>query len=201
MELRDYQDRIVTKAINHIANEIPSVCITSPTGSGKSVMALAIAEHLANIGMSVGWVAMRRNLLRQAANMNQNWNKTDIHFISMFDNKPPRTDVLILDECVIASTKVTVLKNGKQINSTIGDVMVDNTITHVLSMGNNSKLEFKEITSKTNMGTREIYEVIVEDDNGGEHILYITGNGKIYSGNEYVRVDKLHIGSKVKINV
>lgn len=99
MELRDYQSRIVDKTINFVADKIPSVCITSPTGSGKSVMGLAIANHFAEQGMSVGWVAMRRNLLRQAAEMNQAWNRTDIHFVSMFDNNPPKTDVIILDEC------------------------------------------------------------------------------------------------------
>lgn len=105
MELRDYQDRIVTKTINHIANEVPSVCITSPTGSGKSVMGLAIAEYLASQGLSVGWVAMRRNLLRQAAEMNREWNKTDVKFISMFDNNPDKVDAIILDECQHAATE------------------------------------------------------------------------------------------------
>ena len=105
MELRDYQDRIVTKTIEHHAANVPSVCITSPTGSGKSVIGLKVAEHLVSLGLSVGWVAMRRNLLRQVAKMNQLWNKTDMHFISMFDSNPEKVDVIILDECQHAATE------------------------------------------------------------------------------------------------
>ena len=105
LQNRDYQERIVNKTIKHYEDGVPSVCITSPTGSGKSVMGLAIAKHLSDLGMSVGWVAMRRNLLRQAADMNQEWYGADVQFISMFDNNPPVTDCIILDECQHAATE------------------------------------------------------------------------------------------------
>ena len=44
----------------------------SPTGSGKTIMGLAIARWMQqNLGYRVGWTAMRRNLLAQAVAENQ----------------------------------------------------------------------------------------------------------------------------------
>jgi len=107
MELRDYQTRIVTKTMDQVIAKCPSVCITSPTGSGKSVMAMAIAKKLEDEhGLSISWVAMRRNLLRQAATLNTHeFGVKNIHFVSMFDANPPKTDVIILDECQHAATE------------------------------------------------------------------------------------------------
>src|SRR5688500_10850829 len=76
---RPYQQRIARKAIDFFTGvaldrqgrpegEISSVLIESPTGSGKTVMGLAVARWMQrNLGMTVGWAAMRRNLLAQAA--------------------------------------------------------------------------------------------------------------------------------------
>jgi superfamily II DNA or RNA helicase len=50
-------------------------------------------------GCSVGWVAMRRNLLAQAAAENeQRGFHVDMRTISMFDKNPPKLDFLVLDE-------------------------------------------------------------------------------------------------------
>ena len=61
--------------------------IESPTGSGKTIMALAIARQMQQeFGFSIGWAAMRRNLLTQAQNENRRWGfDLDIQTISMFD--------------------------------------------------------------------------------------------------------------------
>src|SRR5688572_20654220 len=76
---RPYQWRIVGKAldmfagrhVNRFGHQEPparSVLIESPTGSGKTVMGLLIAKALhSQYGLRIGWVAMRRNLLAQAA--------------------------------------------------------------------------------------------------------------------------------------
>lgn len=107
---RDYQKRICSKAVNMFAGQYEglhgiepaahSVLIESPTGSGKTVMGLTIARHMQTVfGVSVGWVAMRRNLLRQAKeeNVNRGFN-VDMQVISMFDKAPPKVDLLVVDE-------------------------------------------------------------------------------------------------------
>lgn len=108
---RDYQQRLVEKSLRMYAepfqdrfgrnrSAVDSVLIESPTGSGKTVIGLLLAYCMQQqYGHSVGWVAMRRNLLTQAAAENQNRGfGVDIEFISMFDRDPPKVDFLIVDE-------------------------------------------------------------------------------------------------------
>lgn len=108
---RPYQQRIATKAVkallNHHADPFDefaassaSVLIESPTGSGKTVMGLAIAQWMQkHFGLSVGWVAMRRNLLKQAQEENlARGFDVKLELISMFDKNPPKVDMLIVDE-------------------------------------------------------------------------------------------------------
>jgi superfamily II DNA or RNA helicase len=111
VELRDYQLRIIGKAVRMFAGThadrhgevepaAASVMIESPTGSGKTVMGLAIARHLQRThGYKIGWVAMRRNLLSQALFENKRRNfGIEMEPISMFDKAPPPVDVLVVDE-------------------------------------------------------------------------------------------------------
>lgn len=69
-----------------------SVMVESPTGSGKTVMAHLIAKILQrqNPDLVFGWIAMRRNLLSQAAAENRSLgiNVQNIHYVSMFDKNP-----------------------------------------------------------------------------------------------------------------
>ncbi|MEX0793538.1 MAG: DEAD/DEAH box helicase family protein [Pirellulaceae bacterium] len=108
---RAYQRRICEKAIHTLrahhadpfqefAPESASVLIESPTGSGKTVMGLAIAQWMQKrYGISIGWVAMRRNLLAQAQKENlQRGFDIKMELISMFDKNPPQVDMLIVDE-------------------------------------------------------------------------------------------------------
>ncbi|MCC9644020.1 DEAD/DEAH box helicase family protein [Rhodopirellula sp. JC740] len=77
-----------------------SVLIESPTGSGKTVMGLAVAAIMQRtLGIQVGWVAMRRNLLiqAQAENARREFG-VDMRMISMFDKNPPSVDLLVVDE-------------------------------------------------------------------------------------------------------
>lgn len=98
-EHRDYQQRIITKAIKLLDNDGHSVLIESPVGSGKTGMGLHIGQHYAEQGMSVGWCAMRRNLLKQAQG---DKDKFDLDYplttISMFQTVAPHVDVLFVDE-------------------------------------------------------------------------------------------------------
>ncbi len=111
VEVRAYQQRICQKALAYFAGtyrdaqgyqEPPahSVMVESPTGSGKTVMGLAIARQLQRQhGYRVGWVAMRRNLLVQAQQENQRRGfDVQMRTISMFDKRPPDVDLLVVDE-------------------------------------------------------------------------------------------------------
>lgn len=109
LEARPYQSRIVTKATDmfrglhrNAANElepvIKSVCIESPTGSGKTAMGLLAAKYLERIlaaqgeQLTVAWIAMRRNLLKQAndENINKCVNVENFVPVSMFDHEPTK---------------------------------------------------------------------------------------------------------------
>lgn len=111
LQPRPYQARIIQAAIRHFAGisltddqvrTIPasSVLIESPTGSGKTVMGLAVAKLIQQAtGCRIGWVAMRRNLLAQAQAENQSRGfDVDMQMISMFEKNPPEVDLLIVDE-------------------------------------------------------------------------------------------------------
>src|SRR6056297_3087924 len=121
LQPRDYQRRIIETAIRRFAGlqqsgvsagelaphfdpemawGAASVLIESPTGSGKTVMGLAIAALLQQVtGARVGWVAMRRNLLTQAAAENHRRGfGVELVPISMFTKEPPAVDLLIVDE-------------------------------------------------------------------------------------------------------
>ena len=109
-EPRDYQIRIIKKVYESFASGLESVMIESPTGSGKTALSLMslklIKKELPNI--KFGWVAMRRNLLKQAAEENKRIGVTDIEFISMFDSNPPKCDLMIMDECQHSAAKTCV---------------------------------------------------------------------------------------------
>lgn len=111
IDARPYQQRIVSKALAMFQGEhhtrtgerditANSVMIESPTGSGKTVMGLMVAKWMQHhLGMRVGWVAMRRNLLAQAADENlKKGFQVDLQTISMFEKNPPKVDLLIVDE-------------------------------------------------------------------------------------------------------
>jgi superfamily II DNA or RNA helicase len=110
---RPYQVRICNKAIAMIGGHwvardgttpdaAKSVLIDAPTGSGKTVVALALAQYGAQqLGKRIGWVAMRRNLLQQAREMRDafGFQIPNMRFISMFEQDPPKdVDWLIVDE-------------------------------------------------------------------------------------------------------
>lgn len=102
---RPYQDRIINKVLKAFIPQdvggggLTSVMVNSPTGSGKTVMALIIAKALQEMmDCHVGWISMRRNLLTQAAKENMPQSDSnpngkdinaDIYMISMFDKNPP----------------------------------------------------------------------------------------------------------------
>ena len=109
-EPRLYQRRIIRKAIASFQGTardakgvleplVSSILVESPTGSGKTIMGLAIARWMQQkLGMRVGWTAMRRNLLAQAAAENGRGFGVGLKLISMFDKHPPQVDLLIVDE-------------------------------------------------------------------------------------------------------
>lgn len=102
-EARPYQRRIAIKGhemynglyVNGAQEREPaaaSIMIESPTGSGKTIMALLLARTMQYDmpDLTIGWVAMRRNLLGQAAkeNREKRIGVQNIHYVSMFDKDP-----------------------------------------------------------------------------------------------------------------
>lgn len=102
---RPYQRRIITKVTQMFRGDyvdehtgvgldspLSSVMIESPTGSGKTVMALLAAKTLQqdNPDLVIGWVCMRRNLLVQAEreDAKHGINLDNVHWVSMFDKSP-----------------------------------------------------------------------------------------------------------------
>jgi superfamily II DNA or RNA helicase len=107
IEPRPYQKRVIEKSIEHfLKDDINSILIESPTGSGKTVMALSTVNILQQkLGISVGWVAMRRYLLDQMQEENKSKGfNNKIESISMFDKSPPLVDMLVVDEAQHDST-------------------------------------------------------------------------------------------------
>ncbi len=102
MEPRPYQKRIVTKALqmftgeyrnaaNELESNVDSVMIESPTGSGKTAMAMVEIKAMEAIhpGLVTAWIAMRRNLLAQAASENAKHGIfANIIPVSMFEKQP-----------------------------------------------------------------------------------------------------------------
>lgn len=115
---REYQQRICAKALamlegrwrardGRVSEPAKSVLIEAPTGSGKTVMGLALAQYGAARGNRIGFVAMRRNLLSQAAHMRDafGFRVPNMRLISMFDQNPPQdVDWLFVDEAQHDST-------------------------------------------------------------------------------------------------
>lgn len=108
LQSRDYQDRIVDQTVRHFQDEIPSVGIVSPTGSGKTIMAMRFLKWVEenHPNMRVNWVAMRRQLLRQSAEMNNEFfGLKNVRFVSMFDKNPPEADIVVIDELQHSATE------------------------------------------------------------------------------------------------
>lgn len=116
-EPRDYQERICAKALSMVDGKwtardgstpgpAKSVLIEAPTGAGKTVMGLGLAQRGADRGMSIGFVAMRRNLLAQADEMRGKFGFRipGMKLISMFEATPPAVDWLVVDEAQHDST-------------------------------------------------------------------------------------------------
>lgn len=104
---RDYQRRVVEQVIQHFEEGISSVGVVSPTGSGKTIMGMAVLKYIEDkYGFRTNWVAMRRTLLRQAAESNRMFfGMKKINFVSMFDKNPPAADVILIDELQHAPTQ------------------------------------------------------------------------------------------------
>jgi len=117
IEPRAYQARVVERVVEmftgphtvgrHQLPEARSVLVESPTGSGKTVMALLVARWAQEtLGMRVVWTAMRRNLLAQVRRENEARGfGVRLETVSMFEKNPPRGDLLIVDEAQHDATR------------------------------------------------------------------------------------------------
>tara|TARA_R100001244_G_scaffold25113_4_gene25635 strand:- start:88966 stop:89970 length:1005 start_codon:yes stop_codon:yes gene_type:complete len=87
--------------------------IESPTGSGKTIMGLKLVQHLAEQGMNIGWVAHRRELLKQAMGANRDFFGIEgVEYISLFTRQPQQyahCDVIVVDECQHDASKTATM--------------------------------------------------------------------------------------------
>ena len=209
MEPRPYQTRIVRKTLDMFAGTyrdgkgdlipaVRSVMIESPTGSGKTYMALMIAKALQQqANARIGWVAMRRNLLEQIKAENERHGfGVELQTISMFDKNPPTDiDLLVVDECVPGDTLVDVLVDGQPHQARMDEVVLRGVGSAVLSRSDGGELEYQRIVSRTPMGRKELLEVIIDTEEG-QQILLITEEGRVWTEAGYRRPMEL-LGSTV----
>lgn len=66
MMLRPYQQRAIADVYSRWTEGHRSVCLVAPTGSGKTVMGIALAQRARDASQPVLWVAHRSELIRQA---------------------------------------------------------------------------------------------------------------------------------------
>jgi hypothetical protein len=209
MEPRPYQTRIVRKTLDMFAGTyrdgkgdlvpaVRSVMIESPTGSGKTYMALMIAKALQQqTGARIGWVAMRRNLLEQIKAENERHRfGVDLQTISMFDKSPPTDiDLLVVDECVPGDTILDVLVDGQPHQARMDEVVFRGVGSAVLSRNDGGELEYQTIVSRTPMGRKELLEVIIDTEES-QQVLLITEEGRVWTEAGYRRPLEL-LGSTV----
>jgi superfamily II DNA or RNA helicase len=115
-ETRPYQQRIIAKAKDNWRKGVKSQMIESPPGSGKSFVSFNILKDVVEnskelLGcesneVGIAWMAMRKNLLVQAAKENESIGCPNIFYISMFDKDPVskmignfKKIILNIDEC------------------------------------------------------------------------------------------------------
>jgi hypothetical protein len=204
IESRPYQARLVEKTVSLFGRGITSVLVNAPTGSGKTIIALLVAKLLQEqYGCGVGWVAMRRNLLQQAAQMNlhSGIHCDGIRFISMFEQHPLTLDhqgrpieILIVDECLPLDARVEAEENGIRLTLTMGEILAGRG-DRVLSQSA-SVPEYQPIISRTDMGLKELWEVRL-DVAGEQRTLLITGEGRISTENGYLKPRQLFPGQVV----
>jgi superfamily II DNA or RNA helicase len=113
-EYREYQQRIISKVLQAYSSGITSVIIISPTGSGKTYITLQILHEFERIhpNVNIGWTAMRRILLKQAASENKKVG-VKIDFVSIFDKNQPKVDILVQDECHHSAANSCIIQLNK----------------------------------------------------------------------------------------
>mgnify|MGYP001580031468 CR=1 FL=1 len=99
MILRDYQSRCVEQ----VMQDEEATCIVSPTGSGKTTIASAIASHYPR----VCWVAHRIELIDQARErLRLMAPNTDATVVTIQSLRETETDLLVIDECFAPGTRI-----------------------------------------------------------------------------------------------
>jgi superfamily II DNA or RNA helicase len=173
---RPYQRRIVGKVLdmyggNHInkdghqENAAKSIIIVSPTGSGKTVMGLLAAKgwQAMNPDIHVAWIAMRRNLLKQAEseNISKGINVQNIHFVSMFDSEP--------------ESLIQAKRDGKQILLVIDEAQHDaaSSMTHLHTIIDPSWILGLTATPFRTDKVKLVFDKVIQD--AGIHALIQDG--------------------------
>lgn len=103
--LRDYQERIFNQVVSGADKDnIYTFLIQQPTGSGKTILGLALAKYFYETrGWRTNWLVMRRKLLSQVLELQKahfpgEAEKGYVTPVSMFDKRPPSAHIVIPDE-------------------------------------------------------------------------------------------------------
>lgn len=104
---RPYQERIVNQCLSEFASGRHSVLIESPTGSGKTVMAMTVAESIfraldgkdGQADFLAVFITLRRENLEQAKNAHKKFGFTfPCIYVTQFEKEIPNATVMIVDE-------------------------------------------------------------------------------------------------------
>lgn len=115
VDTREYQERVIKRVIDAINSGHKTILINLPTGAGKTVIALKIAQILIETkGFSIGWTCMRRTLLQQARLENLSKFDIPISYFSTFAKEfPTGIDCLIEDEAQHSASNTSTKLHSK----------------------------------------------------------------------------------------
>jgi len=207
LEARPYQQEVIDR-VN------PREVITAATGAGKTFMMAGIMAKINTVPIAV--FADKLSLCTQLKEEFEKflgvkvglvgggiYRKEDITVYSIQSVKEEDikdAKVLMFDECLDENTLITLADNTQK---TIKEIVENKIDCDILTY--NTDLDIIEIKKvydwfQKEIQDRQMYEIIIEDENGNEYILNCTHNHKIFSNNQYIATEDLEIGMEVILN-
>ncbi len=203
--LRPYQAAKVSEARAMMGQGKKSICLVSPTGSGKTIIAAHIIHSALAKKRRVLFLAHRRELIDQCAAKLRELGIWDYNVVlsghphSRNPNAPmqiasiqtlirreyPPADLIIIDECLTGDTLVSTPN---------GEVPIHNILagSSVMTYNNGTVTESK-VTAAWNSGKKEIIKIITQS--GVE--IKCTKNHLIYTDMGWTQAGKITASSRV----
>lgn len=203
--LRPYQLNKVAEARAMMGSGKKSICLVSPCGSGKTVIAAHIILSALSKGRRVLFLAHRRELINQCADKlkalgvldynvilprhpQSNNPTSQMHIASiqtLIRREYPKADLIIVDEC---------LTGDSLISTPIGNVPIKDIVagSSVMTYNNGVVTEAK-VTAAWSSGEKEIIKIITQS--GVE--IKCTKNHLIYTESGWIPASEITASSKV----